>query len=73
MSMRSLTLLSSDELFGKAFEIFQSGYLANEFVGLPVAEELMRMFDEEIQKMLDGQQTAEEAAAKAQAKWEAEF
>ncbi|MCP4398879.1 MAG: sugar ABC transporter substrate-binding protein [bacterium] len=63
----------SDELFGKGFEIFQSGYLANEFVGLPVAEELMRMFDEEIQKMLDGQQTAEEAAAKAQAKWEAEF
>jgi len=63
----------ADELFGKGFEIFQAGYLANEFVGLPVAEELMRMFDEEIQKMLDGQQTAEEAAAKAQAKWEAEF
>ncbi|GAK58312.1 sugar ABC transporter [Candidatus Vecturithrix granuli] len=63
----------ADELFGKGFEIFQAGYLANEFVGLPVAEELMRMFDEEIQKMLEGQQTAEEAAAKAQAKWEAEF
>ena len=30
-------------------------------------------FDEEIQKMLDGKQTAEEAAAKAKAKWEAEF
>ena len=28
-------------------------------VGLPVAVELMRMFDEEIQKMLEGQQTAE--------------
>ncbi len=65
--------VTSDELFGKGFEIFQSGYLANEFVGLPVAEELMRMFDEEIQKMLEGQQTAEEAAAKAQAKWEAKF
>ena len=65
--------VTSDELFGKAFEIFQSGYLANEFVGLPVAEELMRMFDEEIQLMLDGKQTAEEAAAKAQAKWEGEF
>jgi multiple sugar transport system substrate-binding protein len=59
----------SDELFGKGFQIFQAGYLANEFVGLPVAEELMRMFDEEIQLMLDGKQTAEEAAAKAQAKW----
>jgi multiple sugar transport system substrate-binding protein len=38
-----------------------------------VAEELMRMFAEEIQLMLDGKQTAEEAAAKAQSKWEAEF
>ena len=65
--------VASDELFAKAFEIFQSGYLANEFVGLPVAEELMRMFDEEIQLMLDGKQTAEEAVANAQAKWEAEF
>ncbi len=65
--------VASDELFGKAFEIFQEGYLANEFVGLPVAEELMRQFDVEIQAMLEGNQTAEEAAAKAQAKWEAEF
>ena len=65
--------VTTDELFGKAFEIFQAGYLANEFVGLPVAEELMRMFDEEIQLMLDGKQTAVEAAAKAQAKWEGEF
>lgn len=65
--------VASDELFGKAFEIFQEGYLANEFVGLPVAEELMRQFDVEIQSMLEGNQTAAEAAAKAQAKWEAEF
>jgi multiple sugar transport system substrate-binding protein len=65
--------VDSDEMFGKAFEIFKSGYLANEFVGLPVAEELMRYFDVELQKMFDGQQTPEEAAAAAQAKWEAEF
>ncbi len=65
--------VASDALFGKAFEIFQEGYLANEFVGLPVAEELMRQFDVEIQSMLEGNQTAAEAAAKAQAKWEAEF
>ena len=64
---------ASDELFGKGFEIFQSGYLANEFVGLPVAEELMRMFAEEIQLMLEGKQTAEQAVAKAQDKWVAEF
>ena len=62
-----------DELFGKGFEIFQSGYLANEFVGLPVAEELMRILNIEIQLMLDGKQTAEQATAKAQAKWEAYF
>ncbi|MET1413728.1 sugar ABC transporter substrate-binding protein [Roseibium sp. HPY-6] len=65
--------VASDELFGKAFEIFQDGYLANEFVGLPVAEELMRQFGVEIQQMLEGNQTATEAAAKAQTKWEAEF
>ena len=65
--------VKTDDLFGLAFEVFQAGYLANEFVGLPVAEELMRMFDEEIQLMLDGKQTAEEAAANAQAKWVKEF
>jgi multiple sugar transport system substrate-binding protein len=61
--------VATDPLFGKGFEIFQSGNLANEFVGLPVAEQLMRSFDEEIQLMLDGKQTAEKAAANAQAKW----
>ena len=65
--------VKTDDLFGLAFEVFQAGYLANEFVGLPVAEELMRMFDEEIQLMLDGKQTAEVAAANAQAKWLKEF
>ncbi len=54
-------------------ELFQEGYLANEFVGLPVAEELMRQFDVEIQSMLEGNQTAAEAAAKAQANWAKEF
>ncbi|MDR2246672.1 MAG: sugar ABC transporter substrate-binding protein [Treponema sp.] len=65
--------VESDDLYAKAFEIFRSGYLANEFTGLPVAEELMRMFDEEIQLMLDGKQTAEQAAVAAQKKWEAVF
>ena len=65
--------VAADELFARGFEIFQSGYLANEFVGLPVAEELMRMFNEEIQLMLQGDQSAEEAAARAQTKWEAAF
>ena len=65
--------VQSDALFGKAFEIFQTGYLANEFVGLPVAEELMRYLNVEVQKMFDGQQSAAEAAAAAQEKWLGEF
>ncbi len=47
-------LSKSDPLFSEAFEIYQQGYLANEFVGLPVAEELMRQMDVEVQKMLEG-------------------
>ena len=65
--------VASDELFATAFEIFQTGYLANEFTGLPVAEELMRQLGEEIQAMLEGNETPAEAAAKAQTKWEAQF
>ncbi len=64
--MQNLTLLLLMSCLAKGSRFFQSSYLANEFVGLPVAEELMRMFAEEIQLMLDGKQTAEEAAAKAQ-------
>lgn len=65
--------VTSDDLFAKAFEIFKTGYLANEFVGLPVAEELMRQLNIEVQKMFEGQQTSQEAAAAAQKKWLAEF
>lgn len=65
--------VASDELFATAFKIFQEGYLANEFVGLPVAEELMRQLDEEVQSMLQGNQTPAEAAEKAQTKWKAAF
>src|SRR5450631_2106056 len=63
----------SDPLFAEAFKIFQSGKLANEFVGLPVAEDLMRQMDIEVQKMFDGQQTAQQAAANTQKQWLAAF
>jgi multiple sugar transport system substrate-binding protein len=66
-------LSKSDPLFSEAFTIFQTGKLANEFVGLPVAEELMRQMNVEVQKMIEGQQTAQEAAAATQLKWVAEF
>jgi len=66
-------LSKSDPLFSEAFKIYQDGYLANEFVGLPVAEELMRQMDIEVQKLLEGQATAQAAAIATQKQWEAEF
>ena len=63
----------SDPLFAEAFKIYQNGSLANEFVGLPVAEDLMRALNVEVQKMFDGQQTSAEAAAAAQKAWLAAF
>ncbi|MFD1715747.1 ABC transporter substrate-binding protein [Amnibacterium flavum] len=62
-----------DELFSKAFEIYQAGYPANEFTGLPVAEELMRQFDEQFQALLEGNQSTEEMLSKVQDSWSAEF
>ncbi|NKN35897.1 sugar ABC transporter substrate-binding protein [Agrobacterium sp. a22-2] len=65
--------VKGDPIFAEAFKIFQSGYPANEFVGLPVAEELMRDMNVEVQKMFDGGQTAKEAAANTQKAWLAKF
>jgi multiple sugar transport system substrate-binding protein len=65
--------VESDELFGAAFDIYQSGYPANEFTGLPVAEQLMRLFGEQLQLVLEGDQTVEEGLQKAQDAWLAEF
>lgn len=65
--------VADDELFKAAFDIYQSGYPANEFTGLPVAEELMRTFDEEFQRMLDGEQSVDETLEKTQETWMGEF
>ena len=65
--------VQGDELFGKAFEIYQSGFPANEFVGLPVAEELMRQFGEQFQLYLEGDITLEEMQAAAQEAWLGQF
>lgn len=59
----------ADELFIKAFELFQNSYLINEFQGLPVSEELQRKFNEEMQKMLDGQQSVDDAIKNTQDIW----
>lgn len=65
--------VQTDELFGAAFEVFQAGYLANEFVGLPVAEDLMRRFDEQFQPYLDGSQSLDDTLNNAQAAWMENF
>jgi multiple sugar transport system substrate-binding protein len=65
--------VEGDELFGKAFEIYQEGYPANEFVGLPVAEQLMREFSEQFQRTLTEDQSIDETLTNAQDAWVAEF
>ncbi|MHA7287772.1 ABC transporter substrate-binding protein [Arthrobacter sp. MDT3-44] len=65
--------VEDDDLFKEAFDIYQAGYPANEFVGLPVAEELMRQLGAQLQSAFDGQQSLSEALQKAQTEWEGEF
>ena len=61
------------ELFQKAFEIYQSGYPANEFTGLPVAEDLMRDFDTELQKTLSGDESVSDMLSTVQETWVSKF
>ncbi|MBT9606238.1 sugar ABC transporter substrate-binding protein [Microbacterium sp.] len=67
------TFVEDDALFTTAFEIYKAGYPANEFTGLPVAEELMRQFGQQFQSALDGQQSMSDALKKAQDEWTSEF
>lgn len=65
--------VAADELFADAFEVFQQGVLVNEFVGLPVAETLMREFNEPFQLYLDGDISLDEFLSIAQESWTARF
>ena len=65
--------VETDELFAAAFKVFQDGYLANEFTGLPVAEDLMRQFDEQFQPYLDGSQSLDDTLNNAQDSLDEEF
>ena len=47
--------------------------LMNELAGLPVSEELMRIFDEEFQACLNGSQTVDQMLQKAQDRWMKNF
>jgi multiple sugar transport system substrate-binding protein len=59
----------SDPLFKTAFDIYKNGYPANEFVGLPKSEDLMRTFDEQLQLVLTGKQSVDDALNKTQQSW----
>lgn len=65
--------VNDDELFKKAFEIWNSGTPANEFVGLPVAETLMREFDEQFQMYLNGSTDVDSMLKNIQTAWEGHF
>jgi len=59
----------SDPLFKTAFDIYQKGKPANEFVGVPKSEDLMRSFDEQLQLVLTGKESVDDALNKAQQSW----
>lgn len=65
--------VDGDPLFEAAFEIYKAGKPANEFVGLPVAEELMRSFSQEFQKALQGDEPMSDALNNAQSAWVKQF
>ncbi|MFH5824259.1 ABC transporter substrate-binding protein [Georgenia sp. AZ-5] len=65
--------VQGDELFQTAFDVWNEGYPANEFVGLPVAEQLMRDFSEELQRTLEEGQSVDVTLSNAQEKWMSEF
>lgn len=66
-------LSGSDPLFETAFGIYQDSTPVNEFVGLPVAEQLMRDFDEQLQLFLTDEQSVEEMLNAVQESWVERF
>jgi multiple sugar transport system substrate-binding protein len=65
---------ANDELFLKAFDIFQEGYAINEFTGAPTAEDLMRSMNEQLILYFDGDTaSADEMLAATQEAWEAAY
>ena len=64
---------STTAAVSQAFDIYQAGYPANEFTGLPVAEDLMRQMNEQFQAMLEGDITVDDMLETTQESWSAEF
>jgi len=65
--------VAGDASFQQAFDVWNAGTPANEFVGLPVAESLMRDLGEQLQLELQGEQDTATTLENAQAAWVEEF
>ncbi|WP_270886714.1 ABC transporter substrate-binding protein [Pedococcus sp. 5OH_020] len=65
--------VKSDAKFKTAFDIWNKGVPANEFTGLPTAEDLMRSFDEQLQQTLANNQPVDKSLADVQAAWAKKF
>lgn len=63
----------SDPLFEDAYDIWDAGYPVSEFTGLPLADELMRVFDEELQQVLADDKPVDEALGTVQENWAGTF
>ena len=63
----------ADPLYQQAFKIYQAGYPANEFVGLPTSDQLMRDFDTAFQKTLNGDGSVDDMLTTTQASWKKAF
>lgn len=63
----------SDPLFEDAFNIWEAGYPVSEFTGLPLADELQRIFDEQLQQVLAEDKPIDEALTAIQSEWEGIF
>jgi multiple sugar transport system substrate-binding protein len=62
-------LSESDPMFEQAFELYQQSEPANQFVGLPKSEDLMRSFVEQLQLVLTNKTSIDEALNQAQQAW----
>ena len=65
--------VESDAMFKTAFDIWNKGVPANEFTGLPTAEDLMRSFDQQLQETLANNQPVSTTLQNIQSAWAAKF
>ncbi|MEG0900882.1 MAG: extracellular solute-binding protein, partial [Clostridia bacterium] len=67
------TAASDDPAFLNGYRLFQESNLINEFIGMPSANELNRLLMEQVQLMLQNNQSVETTLANIQSSWEAEL